>query len=78
MKPGANADDAHLIDIAPTVATLLGIPAPGHGLGHTLTELLALDDTVRDARKAADTTRIRSTRSVVSRAEAAAPGVAVR
>jgi Type I phosphodiesterase / nucleotide pyrophosphatase len=72
VKPGANADDAHLIDIAPTVATLLGIPAPGHGLGHTLTELLALDDSVRDARKAADTTRIRSTRSVVSRAEAAA------
>ncbi|MEO8843656.1 MAG: alkaline phosphatase family protein [Kofleriaceae bacterium] len=72
VKPGANADDAHLIDIAPTVATLLGIPAPGHGLGHTLTGLLSLDDTVRDARKAADTTRVRSTRSVVSRAEAAA------
>ncbi len=72
IKPGTSADDAHLIDLAPTVATLLGIPAPGHGLGRTLSEVLALDPAVRDARLAADDTRLASTRSVVARAEAAA------
>ena len=72
VKQGANADDAHLIDIAPTVATLLGLPAPGHGLGRTLDELLALDAPARDARKVADATRLASTKSVVARAEAAA------
>ena len=72
VKPGANADDAHLIDLAPTVATLLGIPAPGHGLGRTLAEVLALDPPVRDARLAADETRLATTRAVVVRAEAAA------
>ena len=72
IKPGASAEDAHLIDLAPTVATLLGLPAPGHGLGRTLTEVLALAPSVRDARRAADLTRLASTRSVVARAEAAA------
>ncbi len=72
VEPGANANDAHLIDIAPTVATLLGIPAPGHGLGRTLVELLALAPATRDARLAADATRLATTRSVVARAEAAA------
>ncbi len=72
IVPGASADDAHLIDLAPTVSTLLGIPAPGHGLGRTLTELLSLDPAMRDARRAADETRLASTRSVVARAEAAA------
>ncbi|MEP6863548.1 MAG: alkaline phosphatase family protein [Deltaproteobacteria bacterium] len=72
VKPGATADDAHLIDLAPTVATLLGIPAPGHGLGRTLDELLAVDATVHEARKAADDTRLATTRSVVARSEAAA------
>jgi hypothetical protein len=72
VKPGATADDAHLIDLAPTVATLLGIPAPGHGLGRTLDELLAIDATVHEARKAADDTRLATTRSVVARSEAAA------
>lgn len=70
VRPGTNADDARLVDVAPTVATLLGIPAPGHGLGRTLDELL--DPQVRDARRAADQTRLASTRSVVARAEASA------
>ncbi len=41
IVPGSVARDAHLIDIAPTIAALLGIAAPGHGLGRALTELLA-------------------------------------
>lgn len=72
IKPGASADDAHLVDLAPTVATLLGIPAPGHGLGRTLTELLQLDPSVRDARAAADQARLASTKNTVARATAAA------
>jgi hypothetical protein len=72
VKPGASADDAHLVDIAPTVATLLGLPAPGHGLGRTLTELLQLEPASRDARKAADDERLASTHAVLARAEAAA------
>ncbi|MEO6776221.1 MAG: alkaline phosphatase family protein [Kofleriaceae bacterium] len=72
VKPGANADDAYLIDVAPTVATLLGIPAPGHGLGRTLDELLELDPSMQRAREAADATRLATTRSIVARSEAAA------
>jgi hypothetical protein len=72
IVPGASADDAHLIDLAPTVAALLGIPAPGHGLGRTLTELVALDSASRAARQAADHDRLAVTRHTVERAEAMA------
>jgi len=72
IQPGTSADNAHLIDLAPTVATLLGIPAPGHGLGRTLSEVLVLEPAVRAARRGADDSRLASTRSVVARAEAAA------
>jgi hypothetical protein len=72
IKPGAAATDARLIDVAPTVAALLGLPAPGHGLGRTLTELLALDDASRARRVAADHARTATTRATVERAERAA------
>lgn len=72
VKPQAAADDGHLIDIAPTVATLLGIPAPGHGLGRTLVELLQLDPAARAARQNADLQRLTLTRGVVAGAEARA------
>jgi hypothetical protein len=72
VKPGATPHDAHLIDIAPTVSALLGIPAPGHGLGRTLTEVLQLDPQQVAARKIADETRLTLTRGVVAGAEARA------
>jgi hypothetical protein len=72
VKPGATAIEAHLIDIAPTVSTLLGIPAPGHGLGHTLTELLQLDPQQAAARRIADQQRLTLTSAVVAGAEARA------
>jgi hypothetical protein len=72
VKPGATAIDAHLIDIAPTVSALLGIPAPGHGLGRTLTEVLQLDPGQATARKTADQLRLTETRAVVAGAEARA------
>jgi hypothetical protein len=66
------APDARLIDVAPTVAALLGIPAPGHGLGVTLTDLLALDADARAQRAAADRLRLSITQSVVALSEARA------
>ena len=66
------ADDPHLIDIAPTVAALLGIPAPGHGLGKTLTHVLALDGAARARLEAADAARLLTTEHVVAVADARA------
>jgi hypothetical protein len=72
IQPGAAALDARLIDLAPTVAALLALPAPGHGLGRTLTELLTLDDAARALRVTADHARLAITRTVVRHAEATA------
>ncbi|MDQ3365788.1 MAG: alkaline phosphatase family protein [Myxococcota bacterium] len=68
----APLDDARLIDIAPTVSTLLGIPAPGHGLGRTLLEVLALEPADRERRLGSDRLRLIATRSVVAISEARA------
>ena len=72
VVPGTSANDARLIDLAPTVAALLGIPAPGHGLGRTLDEVLAFDAGARKARDIADQQRLTMTRGVVAGAEARA------
>jgi hypothetical protein len=74
ITPGATPVDAHLIDIAPTVSALLGIPAPGHGLGRTLVEILALDTAGVTARHVTDMQRQIVTRRVVARAEDTANG----
>lgn len=66
------APPAELIDLAPTVAALLGIPAPGHGLGRTLVELIALDEPAQVRRRAADATRLAATHATVERARAQA------
>jgi hypothetical protein len=72
IKPGAMVTDARLIDIAPTVSALLGIAAPGHGLGRTLVEILAADNATVVGRKVADTQRLTMTNAVVAGAEATA------
>ena len=72
IAPGTTPINAHLIDVAPTVAALLGIASPGHGLGRTLVEILELDPAGAMARKVADTQRLTMTRAVVAGAEAAA------
>jgi hypothetical protein len=72
ISPGAVVLDARLIDIAPTVAALLGLPAPGHGLGRTLVAMLALDDAARARRIAADQLRLAATRKIVEAAEVSA------
>jgi hypothetical protein len=72
VHTGATVFDARLIDIAPTVAALLGFPAPGHGLGHTLTDLVNLDDAAKQRRKDADRLRLLATTSTVAISEARA------
>jgi len=72
IRPGATATDARLIDIAPTVSALLALPAPGHGLGRTLTEILTLDDHARTLCLAADQARLAITRTIFRDAESAA------
>lgn len=72
IRAGATPVDARLIDVAPTVSALLGIAAPGHGLGRTLVEILALDTQQSTARHVADMVRLITTQGVVERAEDAA------
>ncbi|MBA3393359.1 MAG: alkaline phosphatase family protein [Deltaproteobacteria bacterium] len=71
VKP-ASVFDARLIDVSPTVSALLGIPAPGHGMGRTLVEVVALDPEARQRRLSADRLRLLATRSVVAVSEARA------
>lgn len=66
IKPGAEPLAARLIDLAPTVAALLAMPAPGHGLGRTMTELLTLSPEDALARVRADATRLTATEQVVA------------
>jgi hypothetical protein len=65
VRAGTAPRDAGLIDVAPTVAALLGMPAPGHGLGRTLTEVLALPPAQAVARQEADARRLAVTERVV-------------
>lgn len=69
VAPGADVGDARLADVAPTAAALLGLPAPGHGLGRTLTEALALSDAARGAIAGNDAARLARNRQVVATAE---------
>jgi hypothetical protein len=70
IKPGASVTDARLIDIAPTAAALLGMPAPGHGLGRTLVEMLTLDERSASQRTLSDQQRMTVTHAIVAGAEA--------
>lgn len=42
IRAGVRLADPHTIDLAPTVAALLGVPAPGHAEGRTLVEAIDL------------------------------------
>jgi len=65
IVPGAIARDAQLVDVAPTIAALLGIPAPGHAEGRALVELLALAPADAARRAAADRARADAIAQVV-------------
>ena len=74
IRRGAQVEGARLIDIAPTIAALLGLPAPGHALGRTLVEVLELTPEALRDRVAADRERFAVTHSAAagSRAHAEA------
>lgn len=44
VRPGAIGRDGRLVDVAPTLAVLLGAPLPRHATGRVLVEALALSD----------------------------------
>ena len=58
ITAGGTSRAARLVDIAPTVCALLGIPAPGHAEGRTLTELIRLAPDAAGRRAAADDARV--------------------
>jgi hypothetical protein len=64
VRPGAALGDAELIDIAPTVAALLGLPAPGHGVGRTLTAAVLHDEEIAERLSAKDDLRIVRNRTI--------------
>lgn len=65
IVPGARITGARLTDVAPTAAALLGVAAPGHGLGRTLVEALALTDDQRSALAASDSGRVARNQRIV-------------
>ncbi len=75
IRRGSHLLGPKLIDIAPTVAALLGVSSPGHGMGRTLTEGLTLAAAARGRVEAADHLRRKRNLAVVavntSEAEAA-------
>lgn len=58
---------AELVDVAPTIAALLGVPPPGHGVGRTLTEVLSLSDAETAAIRSADSKRIARNSAIYQR-----------
>lgn len=72
VRPGAAIAPASITDVAPTAAALLGLPAPGHALGRTLTDTLTLDPETRAAVERADELRIVRNATIVRAARDAA------
>jgi hypothetical protein len=68
VRPGAALGEVPLTAIAPTVAALLGVPAPGHGVSPGIVAALALEPAARAARIAADADRVAHNRGVIERA----------
>jgi hypothetical protein len=71
IRAGAALKTADLTDVAPTAATLLGLPPPGHGLGRTLVDALELSPEARAAIERADGERLVRNRSRVEEIRAA-------
>jgi len=68
VRAGAQVRGAKLQDVAPTVARLIGLPPPGHGLGRTLIEALDVDTTTRQLIVRQDAYRSARNRAEVARA----------
>jgi hypothetical protein len=70
IRPGAAVAEVDLIDVAPTAAALLGLPAPRHALGRTLVEAMTLPPAERAQLARADHARIRHNQATISRLRA--------
>jgi hypothetical protein len=57
VQPGARVDDARSVDLAPTLAALLGVAPPGAASGRVLVNLLRAPAADREALVAADAER---------------------
>jgi len=77
VVPGEQIRDPRLIDVAPTVAALLGVPAPGHAEGRALVEALSLSLEERERRTAADASRVAELATVIAKAHAVERPVAL-
>ncbi len=67
IRPGAALAEVELIDVAPTAAALLGLPAPRHGLGRTLVEATTLTPMQRVALVRAEKRRLVRNRAELAR-----------
>jgi Metalloenzyme superfamily/Type I phosphodiesterase / nucleotide pyrophosphatase len=67
IRPGAALADVELIDVAPTAAALLGLPAPRHGLGRTLVDATTLPQLQRAHLSRADHRRVRRNQAALDR-----------
>jgi Type I phosphodiesterase / nucleotide pyrophosphatase/Metalloenzyme superfamily len=67
IRPGALLPEVELVDIAPTAAALLGVPAPRHGLGRTLVEATTLSPMQRALLVRADQDRATRNQAVLAR-----------
>ena len=67
IRPGAALAEVEIIDVAPTAAALLGLPAPRHGLGRTLVEATTLTPMQRAALVRADARRLQRNRAELDR-----------
>lgn len=72
IAPGVKLEGVQLQDVAPTLGALLGVGAPQHAVGRTLTEMLVLDAATKEAIMRQDTQRIRRNREIVVREQAQA------
>ena len=78
VQRGARIDDARSIDLAPTLAALLGVAPPAAASGRTLVELLRVSPAHRQALVAADADRQTRVAATVAATRASAATVARR
>ena len=58
IRRGTSFGDVALVDVAPTIAVLLGIPCPGHSSGKTVVAALALEDSALRALGTSEAARL--------------------
>ena len=78
IRAGAPLVRAQIIDVAPTVCALLGLPLPRHALGLVLVDALTLELDERDQLRRADVGRLKELTTVTSAARLAAEDAAWR